>query len=169
LDFEFKFGDNIKMSQSLAGTKIKPFKSPSSNGGIFEFKNLDAEYLVLYFYPKDATPGCTLEGNEFSTLSPKFKKYGARILGVSRDSIKSHQKFCEKQGFKFDLLSDEDESLCQVFGVMKEKNMYGKKVWGIERSTFLISSSGKILREWRKVKAEGHAQDVLKVLEEICT
>jgi peroxiredoxin Q/BCP len=121
-------------------------------------------WLVLYFYPKDSTPGCTTEGLDFNALLPKFKKLDAQVLGVSRDSIKSHQNFCTKQGFEFLLVSDGDEALCNAFDVIKEKNMYGKKVLGIERSTFLIAPKGKLAAEWRGVKVPGHAQAVLDAL-----
>ncbi len=121
-------------------------------------------WLVLYFYPKDSTPGCTTEGLEFNALLPKFAKLGCDVLGVSRDSIKSHQNFCAKQGFEFALVSDGDEALCNAFGVIGEKNMYGKKVLGVIRSTFLIDPDGRIAAEWRGVKVAGHAQAVLDAL-----
>jgi len=122
------------------------------------------QWLVLYFYPKDSTPGCTTEGLDFNALLAKFKKLGASVLGVSRDSVKSHQNFCAKQGFKFDLISDKDEALCQAFGVIKEKSLYGRKYIGIERSTFLIDPKGVIAQSWRPVKVPGHAQAVLDAL-----
>ncbi|TVS60031.1 peroxiredoxin, partial [Xanthomonas perforans] len=118
-------------------------------------------WLVLYFYPKDSTPGCTTEGLDFNALLPQFKKAGAMVLGVSRDSVKSHDNFCAKQGFAFPLISDSDEALCRAFDVIKEKNMYGKQVLGIERSTFLLSPEGHVVQEWRKVKVAGHAEAVL--------
>lgn len=121
-------------------------------------------WLVLYFYPKDSTPGCTTEGLDFNALLPKFAKLDCDVLGVSRDSIKSHQNFCAKQGFRFPLVSDGDEALCNAFGVIQEKNMYGKKVLGIVRSTFLIDPEGRIAAEWRGVKVAGHAQAVLDAL-----
>lgn len=121
-------------------------------------------WLVLYFYPKDSTPGCTTEGLEFNALLPKFAKLGCDVLGVSRDSVKSHQNFCTKQGFTFQLVSDADEALCKAFDVIKEKNMYGKTVLGIERSSFLIAPGGVLAAEWRKVKVAGHAQAVLDAL-----
>lgn len=121
-------------------------------------------WLVLYFYPKDSTPGCTTEGLEFNALLPKFAKLGCDVLGVSRDSLKSHQNFCTKQGFTFQLVSDADEALCKAFDVIREKNMYGKTVLGIERSTFLIAPGGVLAAEWRKVKVAGHAQAVLDAL-----
>ena len=121
-------------------------------------------WQVLYFYPKDSTPGCTTEGLEFNALLPKFAKLGAGVLGVSRDSVKSHQNFCTKQGFDFLLVSDGDEALCRAFDVIHEKNMYGKKVLGIVRSTFLIDPKGRLAAEWRGVKVAGHAQAVLEAL-----
>ncbi|AKK67930.1 peroxiredoxin [Xanthomonas translucens] len=122
-------------------------------------------WLVLYFYPKDSTPGCTTEGIDFNALLPQFEQADAAVLGVSRDSLKSHDNFCAKQGFRFPLVSDADEALCRAFDVIKEKNMYGRQVLGIERSTFLISPSGRLLRSWRKVKVPGHAQAVFDALQ----
>ena len=121
-------------------------------------------WLVLYFYPKDSTPGCTTEGLDFNALLPKFKQLNATVLGVSRDSVKSHDNFCAKQGFKFPLVSDGDEALCKAFDVIHEKNMYGRKVLGVVRSTFLISPDGRIAQAWRGVKVPGHAQAVLDAL-----
>lgn len=121
--------------------------------------------LVIYFYPKDNTPGCTTEGAQFRDLHEKFAKAGAVVAGVSRDSIRSHQNFAAKMGFPFPLLSDADEKLCQLFGVIKMKNMYGKQVRGIERSTFLIGADGKLVREWRGVKVPGHAREVLDAVQ----
>ena len=121
-------------------------------------------YIVIYFYPKDSTPGCTKEGEDFRDLHKEFIKSNAQIYGVSRDSIASHQKFKAKYKFPFHLISDEDESLCKLFDVIKEKNMYGRKYMGIERSTFLINDKGQLLSEWRKVKVKGHAQEVLDTL-----
>jgi thioredoxin-dependent peroxiredoxin len=135
-----------------------------SDGSTAKLAGYASGWLVLYFYPKDSTPGCTTEGLDFNALLPKFKKLGANVLGVSRDSIKSHQNFCSKQGFEFLLVSDGDEALCNAFDVIKEKNMYGKKVLGIERSTFLIDPQGKLAAEWRGVKVPGHAQAVFDAL-----
>lgn len=128
---------------------------------VINLQGYKGQNVVLYFYPKDSTPGCTVEGLEFNSLLGQFKKINTIIIGVSRDSVKSHARFCEKQGFKFDLLSDEDEKLCQALSVIKEKNMYGKKVMGIERSTFVFNESLELVLEFRKVKAEGHAQFIL--------
>ncbi|SBV35901.1 putative peroxiredoxin YgaF [uncultured Stenotrophomonas sp.] len=122
-------------------------------------------WLVLYFYPKDSTPGCTTEGIDFNALLPTFKGAGAQVFGVSRDSVKSHDNFCAKQGFGFPLISDADEALCTAFDVIRMKNMYGRQVRGIERSTFLISPDGTLVQEWRKVKVAGHAQAVLDALQ----
>jgi len=127
------------------------------------------QWLVLYFYPKDSTPGCTTEGLDFNALLPKFKKLNATVLGVSRDSVKSHDNFCAKQGFKFPLVSDADEKLCQAFDVIHEKNMYGRKVLGVVRSTFLVSPDGRLAQEWRGVKVPGHAQAVLDALKALQT
>ena len=137
-----------------------------SSGESATLKNHSGSWVVLYFYPKDSTPGCTTEGLDFNRLLPKFKKLGATVLGVSRDSLKSHQNFSAKQGFMFDLISDADEALCRAFDVIKEKNMYGRKVMGIERSTFLIDPNGRIAQSWRKVKVKDHAETVLEALKQ---
>jgi peroxiredoxin Q/BCP len=135
-----------------------------SDGSTATLSDHAGRWLALYFYPKDSTPGCTTEGLEFNALLPKFAKLDCDVLGVSRDSVKSHQNFCAKQGFRFPLVSDGDEALCNAFGVIQEKNMYGKKVLGIVRSTFLIDPEGRIAAEWRGVKVAGHAQAVLDAL-----
>lgn len=122
---------------------------------------------VIYFYPKDDTPGCTIEGMQFRDLHKEFLKAGVMVFGVSRDSLASHERFKAKMQFPFDLLSDSDESMCRLFDVIKEKNMYGKKVLGIERSTFLIGKDGGIEKEWRGVKADGHAADVLAAVKSV--
>ena len=125
------------------------------------------QHVVLYFYPKDDTSGCTTEGMDFTEVYNKLKRRKVAVLGVSRDSLKSHEKFKEKYGFPFDLLSDEDESLCKLFDVMKMKNMYGRQVRGIERSTFLIDRDGVLRREWRRVKVPGHVDEVLEAIGEL--
>ncbi len=135
-----------------------------SGGEAATLADYAGQWLVLYFYPKDSTPGCTTEGLDFNALLPKFKKLGATVLGVSRDSVKSHDNFCAKQGFRFPLVSDADEALCKAFDVIHEKNMYGRKVLGVVRSTFLISPDGRIAQEWRGVKVAGHAEAVLEAL-----
>lgn len=123
--------------------------------------------LVIYFYPKDNTPGCTKEGQAFRDHYDAFRKAGAEIVGVSRDSARTHENFKAKHEFPFDLLADTDEVLCRAFDVIKEKNMYGKKVMGIERSTFLLDADGRIVREWRKVKVPGHVEEVLEAVREL--
>ena len=121
-------------------------------------------WLVLYFYPKDSTPGCTTEGLDFNALLPHFRALDAEVLGVSRDTVKSHDNFCAKHGFDFRLVSDADEALCRAFDVIHEKNMYGRKLLGVVRSTFLLAPGSRIVREWRGVKVPGHAQAVLDAL-----
>jgi len=150
------------MSDTVSiGKAVPNFTLPATGDQTISLKSLKGQNVVLYFYPKDSTPGCTREGQDFSGNLAKFKRQNTIVLGISRDSLKSHENFRSKQGFKFDLLSDADESLCKLFDVIKMKNMYGKKVRGIERSTFLIDDKGKLRQEWRKVKVDGHADEVL--------
>jgi thioredoxin-dependent peroxiredoxin len=137
-----------------------------SSGDTRSLHTYAGSWLVLYFYPKDATPGCTTEGLDFNARLPDFKRAGAVILGVSRDSLKSHQNFCNKQGFKFDLVSDSESTLCNAFDVIKPKKLYGREYIGIERSTFLIDPHGEVRHIWRPVKVNGHAQAVLDTLNE---
>jgi len=147
----------------MALSKIKDFEAESTSGP-FRLSSQAGKLVVLYFYPKDNTPGCTTEGIEFRDLAAKFAKVGAVIAGVSRDSLKSHENFRAKHGLPFALISDSDEKLCELFGVMKLKNMYGKQVRGVERSTFVFDRDGKLVHEWRAVKAPGHAAAVLEFL-----
>lgn len=149
------------------GDKVKDFEAQATGDKTVRLSDLKGKPVVLYFYPKDSTPGCTQEGGDFRDNIGKFEKAGAVILGVSRDSLKSHENFKNKQEFPFDLLSDADEELCRQFDVIKEKNMYGKKVMGIERSTFLIDGNGKLAREWRKVKVPGHVDEVLEAVKSL--
>ena len=144
----------------MPGKAVKDFSLPST-GGSFKLSDQRGKKLVVYFYPKDNTPGCTLEGADFRDRHKEFRKAGAEVVGVSRDSIKSHEGFKAKMKFPFELLSDAEEELCAQFGVIKMKNMYGKKVRGIERSTFVIDGEGKLAREWRGVKVPGHVEEVL--------
>ena len=137
-----------------------------SDGTSAQLRDYAGKWLVLYFYPKDSTPGCTTEGLDFNALLPRFRKLGAEVLGVSRDSVKSHDNFCAKQGFAFPLVSDPDERLCKAFDVIKPKKLYGREFIGVERSTFLIGPDGVVRAEWRKVKVPGHAQAVLDTLEQ---
>jgi peroxiredoxin Q/BCP len=135
-----------------------------SSGATATLADYRGQWLVLYFYPKDSTPGCTTEGRDFTALLPQFQAAGAQILGVSRDSVKSHQNFIAKQGLGFDLVSDADEALCNAFGVIREKTLYGRKFMGIVRSTYLIDPDGVIARSWQPVKVPGHAQAVYEAL-----
>ena len=141
--------------------KKVPNFSAAATGGDFTLTAMAGNVLILYFYPKDSTPGCTTEAQQFSALNADFDKAHARIVGVSRDSLKSHENFIAKQAIPYPLISDPDETVCELFGVMKLKNMYGKQVRGIERSTFVIDGKGKLVREWRGVKVPGHAAEVL--------
>jgi len=152
------------MSKVKIGKKIPSFSMILDDGSELKSKDFNGKNIVIYFYPKDSTPGCTKEGEDFRDLHEEFIKSNAQIYGVSRDSVASHQKFKAKYKFPFHLISDEDESLCKIFDVIKEKNMYGRKYMGIERSTFLINDKGQLLNEWRKVKVKGHAQEVLDTL-----
>jgi thioredoxin-dependent peroxiredoxin len=140
--------------------KVPEFKAESTDGE-FSLAAHKGKALVLYFYPKDNTPGCTTEGIDFGKAHARFEKAGAEIYGVSRDSLKSHEGFKAKMEFPFDLISDPDEKVCEIFGVMKMKNMYGKQVRGVERSTFVIDAEGKLRQEWRGVKVPGHVDTVL--------
>ena len=145
----------------MPDSKIPDFTLPATGGQTFNLAAQAGKIVVIYFYPKDSTPGCTTEGQQFRDLHDQFQAAGAVILGISRDSLKSHENFKAKQAFPFELGSDADETVCNLFGVMKLKNMYGKQVRGIERSTFVIDRSGVLRREWRGVKVPGHVQEVL--------
>ncbi|MFV2056031.1 MAG: peroxiredoxin [Thiohalomonadales bacterium] len=149
------------MAKVTIGKRIPAFSSSATGGQPLKLSDLQGHIVVLYFYPRDNTPGCTTEGQEFRDAKAKFSRANTIILGVSRDSLASHEKFKTKQQFNFELISDEDESLCKLFDVIKEKNLYGKKHWGIERSTFIIDAQGILQREWRKVKVKGHVEEVL--------
>jgi peroxiredoxin Q/BCP len=144
-----------------------PEFTAASTGGEFELAKHFGKPLVLYFYPKDATPGCTTQGENFRDLYRDFRNAGAEVVGVSRDSLKSHRNFKSKMEFPFELISDEDEALSNRFGVIKMKNMYGKQVRGIERSTFVVGADGKLLREWRGVKVPGHVEEVLEYVKSL--
>jgi len=143
------------------GKKVKNFSRPATGDKTISLKELAGKKVALYFYPKDSTPGCTTEGQDFRDAKAKFSRQNTVILGVSRDSMKRHENFKAKQNFNFDLLSDEDESLCKQFDVIKLKKLYGKEYMGIERSTFLISEDGVLLEEWRGVKVKSHVDEVL--------
>ena len=148
-------------SKVQIGKKVPAFKAAATGDQTVSLKDFKGSKLVLYFYPKDSTPGCTTEGRDFRDRYKQFKKAGCGVLGVSMDSIKRHDNFRAKQAFPFHLISDEDGSLCALFDVIKLKKMYGKEFEGIERSTFLIDEDGKLRQEWRKVKVPGHVEEVL--------
>ena len=155
------------MAKVSLGKAIPDFKGKITNDLIIKFSDYKGQNIVIYFYPKDNTPGCTKEGEDFRDYFEDFKKKNTIILGVSRDSVASHDKFTCKYNFPFKLISDEDEKVCKLFDVIKEKNMYGRKYMGIERSTFLINHEGTLVKEWRKVKVKGHVEQVLGALNDL--
>ena len=155
------------MESTLVGLKVPDFEIASTGNRTFKLSAELGSPLVLYFYPKDNTPGCTTEGQEFRDLHGEFVRRNCAVYGVSRDSIKSHEGFRAKMNFPFELLSDPDEKVCNLFGVMKMKNMYGKKVWGVVRSTFVIGREGVVRREWRGLKVPGHAREVLEFVKSL--
>jgi peroxiredoxin Q/BCP len=154
------------MAAVKPGAKAPKFSIPTT-GGDFRLGKLGGEHLVVYFYPRDNTPGCTLEGSDFRDLAPAFRRARTRILGVSTDTLQSHQRFKDKMKFPFELGSDENHAVATLFGVWKQKNMYGRKMMGIERSTFLIDATGTLRQEWRKVRVAGHAAEVLAAAREL--
>lgn len=154
------------MATTQLNRAVSDFRAEST-GGEVRLKDLRGKNVVLYFYPKDATPGCTQEGQDFRDLHAKFKRQQTVIFGVSRDSLASHEKFKAKQEFPFELISDVDEKLCRTFDVIQEKSMYGRTFMGVERSTFLVDKDGKLRREWRRVKVKGHADEVLEAAREL--
>jgi len=149
------------------GKKVPDFTATATNDSVFSLSENMGKNVVIYFYPKDNTPGCTKEGEDFRDQFEEFISNNTLVVGVSRDSVKSHDKFICKYNFPFDLIADEDETVCQLFDVIKEKNMYGRKYMGIERSTFLINTNGTLVDEWRKVKVKGHVEKVLDALNNI--
>lgn len=155
------------MPKVSLGKAIPDFKGRITNELIIKFSDYKGQNIVIYFYPKDNTPGCTKEGEDFRDYFDDFKKNNTIIIGVSRDSVASHDKFTCKYNFPFQLISDEDEKVCKLFDVIKEKNMYGRKYMGIERSTFLINHEGTLVNEWRKVRVKGHVEKVLEALNEL--
>ncbi len=156
----------IAMSTISVSRKLRDFVVPTT-GGDFRLKDLRGGNVVVYFYPRDNTPGCTLEGSDFRDLGAAFRRARTTILGVSTDTLESHRKFKDKMQFAFELASDEDRAVASLFGVWKQKNMYGRKTMGIERSTFLIDADGVLRREWRKVRVAGHAEQVLAAVREL--
>jgi peroxiredoxin Q/BCP len=149
------------------GRKVPDFSLPATGGTSWKLSAARGRKLIIYFYPKDNTAGCMQEGVAFADLHDAFRRAGAEVVGVSPDSLASHEKFKTKMGFPFELLSDEDHKACMLFDVWKEKSMYGRKYMGVERSTFLIDEQGVLLREWRKVKVSGHADEVLDVVRDL--
>ena len=150
------------------GAKAPSFRAPvTPDGDEVSLASLKGKPVVLFFYPRDNTPGCTVENIDFTKLLPRFRRLGVQLYGISRDTLRSHQNFCRKQSLKAPLLADPDEVVCNLYGVMRDKNMYGKKVRGIERTTFLIDAKGKIAEIWRKVSVEGHAEEVLARCKEL--
>ena len=154
------------MAAARVAAKAPKFSVPTTGGG-FRLGDQGDMNLVVYFYPRDNTPGCTLEGSDFRDLAPAFRRARTRILGISTDTLESHLKFKDKMKFPFELGSDEDHAVASLFGAWRRKNMYGRKMMGIERSTFLIDAKGAIRREWRKVRVKGHAQEVLAAAREL--
>lgn len=155
------------MTKKIIGKKIPKFTAAITGDKNISSKDFIGQNLVIYFYPKDSTPGCTTEGQEFRDSYKEFKSLNTEIIGVSRDSIKSHENFKSKQNFPFDLLSDPDEKVCKAFDVMKLKSMYGREYMGVDRSTFIINKDGKVVKEWRAVKVKGHVAEVLEEIKSL--
>jgi len=155
------------MPEITAGTKVPEFSLPMTGGGSWSLKDAAGTKLVIYFYPKDMTSGCTRESQDFRDLYPRFRRAGTLVVGVSRDSVASHDKFAAKESLPFPLLADGDERLCSLFDVIKEKSLYGRKYLGVERSTFLLDGTGRLRQEWRKVKVPGHAEEVLEAAQRL--
>lgn len=155
------------MSDVQVGKKVPNFTAEATSETVVKLSALKGQKVILYFYPRDNTPGCTTEGEDFRDQFKKFSKENVVIFGISRDPLKSHEKFKAKFEFPFELIADPDEALCQLFNVMVMKNMYGKKVRGIERSTFLLDEKGVLVQEWRKVKVPGHVEEVLQAIQQL--
>jgi peroxiredoxin Q/BCP len=152
------------MPKVTVGKTVPDFELSATSEQTIKLSNLKGQNILLYFYPKDDTPGCTREGQDFRDFYDQFRHFNTTIFGISRDTLRSHESFKSQQGFPFELLSDKDETLCQLFDVIKPKKMYGKEVRGIERSTFLIDKEGVLRREWRQVQVEGHVAEVLEAV-----
>ena len=150
------------MSKIKAGMKVPDFSLPATGGGTWRLKDAAGGKLVIYFYPRDLTSGCTRESQDFRDLTAAFHEAGTEIIGISRDSVASHEKFATKEALPFPLLADTEERVCKLFDVIREKSLYGRKYLGVERSTFLLDGAGRLQREWRKVKVPGHAEEVLE-------
>lgn len=157
------------MTNTMLNQHVPDFALPATSGNTFKLSDFLGQYVVVYFYPKDSTPGCTTQGMQFRDAYADFQKANAQIVGISRDTVKSHENFKAKFSFPFALAADVEEIACNIFGVIKMKNMYGKQVRGIERSTFIINPQGVLVREWRGVKVDGHAQEVLSFIQSLST
>ena len=157
------------MTNTMLNQPVPDFALPATSGNTFKLSDFLGQYMVVYFYPKDSTPGCTTQGMQFRDAYADFKQVNAEIIGISRDSVKSHENFKAKFSFPFGLAADTEEVACNIFGVIKMKNMYGKQVRGIERSTFVINPQGVVIREWRGVKVDGHALEVLTFIQSLST
>jgi thioredoxin-dependent peroxiredoxin len=155
------------MSKIKPGTRVPDFSLPMTGGGTWSLKDAAGKNLVIYFYPRDMTSGCTRESQEFRDLAATFRKAGTQIVGVSRDSVASHDKFAAKESLPFPLLADTEEKVCKLFDVIKQKSLYGRKYLGVERSTFLLDAAGRLKQEWRKVKVPGHAEEVLEAAQRL--
>jgi peroxiredoxin Q/BCP len=155
------------MSKVSIDRKVPDFSLPATGGQTVTLSEYQGKNVVVYFYPKDSTPGCTTEGQDFRDRMTTFRRRNTVVLGISRDSLQSHENFKARQQFPFELLSDADETVCRLFDVIREKNMYGRRVMGIERSTFLIDDRGVLRREWRKVRVKGHVDEVLEAIREL--
>jgi peroxiredoxin Q/BCP len=150
------------MSKLKLGNKVPDFSLPKTGGGTWSLKDAAGSKLVIYFYPRDMTSGCTRESQDFRDLATAFRRAGTAIVGVSRDSVASHERFVAKESLPFPLLADTEEQVCKLFDVIREKSLYGRKYLGVERSTFLLDGAGRLLQEWRNVKVPGHAEAVLE-------
>lgn len=157
------------MTNTMLNQPVPDFANPATSGITFKLSDFLGQYVVVYFYPKDSTPGCTTQGMQFRDAYADFKQANTEIIGISRDTVKSHENFKAKFSFPFELAADTEEVVCNIFGVIKMKNMYGKQVRGIERSTFVINPQGVLVHEWRGVKVDGHAQEVLSFIQSLST
>ena len=155
------------MATLKTGAKVPQFSLPMTGGGTWSLKDAAGKNLVIYFYPRDMTSGCTRESQDFRDLHAAFRKAGTQVVGVSRDSVASHDKFAAKESLPFALLADTEEKVCKLFDVIKQKSLYGRKYLGVERSTFLLDGSGRLQQEWRKVKVAGHAEEVLEAAQRL--
>lgn len=155
------------MTNTMLNQPVPDFALPATSGKTIQLSDFLGKHVVVYFYPKDSTPGCTTQGMQFRDAYADFQQANTEIVGISRDSVKSHENFKAKFSFPFELIADTEEIACGIFGVMKMKNMYGKQVRGVERSTFVINPQGELVREWRGVKVDGHAKEVLTFIQSL--